>query len=256
MERHTMATRKRGQIRYYVYVWEFPVRLFHWVNAICIVVLGVSGYMMGDPVAVSSSAEPSGQYWFGTVRFLHFATAYVWVAIAILRIYWGFVGNEYVRFKHFLPFKKRQWKEIGEVLRCDVLQIWRGVTFSTGHNPLAGLTYTIAFLAFLFQVATGFGLYAAMSSSWFADLFTWVVPLMGGDHAVRLWHHMTMWFFALFLVVHVYLSAYHDYVEATGTVSSMLGGWKFAHSRHGLPPSLRPPAEAEGEIAERVEQTR
>lgn len=217
----------RFQLRYYVYVWEFPVRVFHWMNALCIVVLGITGYLIGDPLAVSSSAEASQQYWFGTVRFIHFLTAYVWVAVSVLRIYWGFVGNEHVRFKHFLPLRKEQWQEIKDVFQVDVLQVWRGATFNIGHNALAGLTYALVFLCFLFSVITGFGLYTAMSSNWFVDLFGWVVPLFGGEHLVRIWHHMMLWVFGIFLIIHVYLAAYHDYVEATGTMSSMIGGWKF-----------------------------
>jgi len=29
--------------RIHVYVWEWPVRLFHWVNLVCILVLGITG---------------------------------------------------------------------------------------------------------------------------------------------------------------------------------------------------------------------
>jgi Ni/Fe-hydrogenase 1 B-type cytochrome subunit len=36
-----------------------------------------------------------------------------------------------------------------------------------------------------------------------------------------------MWFFVVFIIVHVYLVIYHDYVEGRGTASSMFGGWKF-----------------------------
>ena len=50
---------------------------------------------------------------------------------------------------------------------------------------------------------------------------------MGGDFAVRQWHHMAMWFFVLFAMIHVYLVFYHDYVEGRGVISSMAGGWKF-----------------------------
>jgi Ni/Fe-hydrogenase 1 B-type cytochrome subunit len=66
-----------------------------------------------------------------------------------------------------------------------------------------------------------------MSSSFLPRLFHWIVPVMGGDFAVRQWHHMAMWFFVVFTIVHVYLVAYHDYVEGRGTTSSMVGGWKF-----------------------------
>ena len=71
-----------------------------------------------------------------------------------------------------------------------------------------------------------------MSKSWFAHLFAWIVPLMGGDFAVRQWHHVFMWFFILFAIVHVYLVFYHDYVEGRGEISSMGGGWKFIEKEY------------------------
>ena len=33
------------------YVYEAPVRLWHWINAACIVVLAISGYLIGSPLA-------------------------------------------------------------------------------------------------------------------------------------------------------------------------------------------------------------
>jgi Ni/Fe-hydrogenase 1 B-type cytochrome subunit len=36
-----------------------------------------------------------------------------------------------------------------------------------------------------------------------------------------------LWFFVTFIIVHIYLSFYHDYIEGRGTVSSIIGGWKF-----------------------------
>ena len=221
----------RAADRYHVYVWEFPVRLFHWVNVGCVGLLCITGYLIGHPVGLLGAPEAWQQYSFGVIRFTHFAVAYIWVWMAVLRVYWGFVGNEYVHFRNFLPLRPEQWREIGDVMRMDILQVWKGATFSIGHNPLAGLAYMIGFAGFLFQMTTGFGMYAATSDSWFASMFTWVVPLIGGDHAARLWHHVMMWFFVVFAIGHVYLSAYHDYVEATGTMSSMIGGWKFVRRK-------------------------
>ena len=59
------------------YVWQLPVRFYHWINALCIVVLACTGYLIGRPVAITSGAEASFGYWFGTVRFIHFVTAFV-----------------------------------------------------------------------------------------------------------------------------------------------------------------------------------
>ena len=210
-----------------VYVWEMPVRIYHWINFVSILVLAATGYLIGNPLAIQTNAEASFQYWFGTVRFLHFLFAYIFFFNFLYRIYWGFVGNPYANWKNFIPYTRKQWREILDVLRIDILQIREKPLPSIGHNALAGFTYFLLFLAFLFQVFTGFGMYAAMSHSWLANLFAWVVPLMGGDFAVRQWHHIMMWFFIIVAMIHVYLVFYHDYVEARGTTSSMVGGWKF-----------------------------
>jgi len=210
-----------------VYVWQLPVRFYHWLNALCIVVLGVTGYLIGNPVAISYSTEAYQQYWFGTVRFIHFVTAFVFFFNFLVRIYWGFVGNQYARWENFIPFKRAQWREITEVLKVDVLQAKIKGLISIGHNALAGFTYFLSFLVFLFQALTGFALYSSMSDSFFPRLFAWIVPVMGGDFAVRQWHHLFLWFFVVFIIVHMYLVFYHDYIEGRGTTSSMVGGWKF-----------------------------
>jgi Ni/Fe-hydrogenase 1 B-type cytochrome subunit len=210
-----------------VYVWEWPVRLYHWVNALCVVVLAATGYLIGAPLALHSTQEASFSYWFGTTRFIHFVAAFVFFFNFLVRIYWGFVGNTWARWGEFLPFRKHQRREMVEVLKVDVLQAKASDILSIGHNPLAGLSYFVLFLAFLFQSITGFGLYAAMSDAKLPHLFAWIVPMMGGDFAVRQWHHMTMWLFIVFSMIHVYLVFYHDYVEGKGVISSMAGGWKF-----------------------------
>jgi Ni/Fe-hydrogenase 1 B-type cytochrome subunit len=213
-----------------VYVWQWPVRLYHWVNALAVVVLCVTGYIIGKPVSFVSSAEAYQHYWFGWVRFIHFAASFLFFFNFVFRIYWGFAGNQYARWNNFLPLTpaqlRRQWREVRGVLKSDIL-LQKGESLPVGHNALAGWTYFLSFLAFLFQSITGFGLYAAMSKSALPKLFAWIVPLMGGDFAVRQWHHAMMWFFVLFAMVHVYLTFYHDYVEGRGVISSMAGGWKF-----------------------------
>jgi Ni/Fe-hydrogenase 1 B-type cytochrome subunit len=210
-----------------VYVWQLPVRLYHWINALAVIALAVTGYLIGSPLALQSGREASFGYWFGTVRFIHFVAAFVFFFNFAFRIYWGFVGNRFARWENYITLKKEQWREMKQVLRVDVLQAQGSPIESIGHNSLAGLTYFLSFLAFLFQCVTGFGLYAAMSDSWLPRLFVWIVPLMGGDFAVRQWYHAMMWFFIVFSMVHVYLVFYHDYVEARGVMSSMAGGWKF-----------------------------
>jgi Ni/Fe-hydrogenase 1 B-type cytochrome subunit len=219
-----------------VYVWELPVRLYHWVNALVVTTLAVTGYMIGRPLSLPVGGEASFSYFFGWVRFIHFVAAYVFFFNFVGRIYWGFAGNQYARWDNFVPLSwrllRKQAAEALEVLKVDILQAKIEPMQSVGHNALAGWTYFLSFLAFLFQTVTGFGLYAAMSHATLPRMFRWIVPLMGGDFAVRQWHHMMMWFFIVFSLVHVYLVFYHDYVEGRGILSSMAGGWKFVEKRH------------------------
>ena len=220
-----------------IYVWQLPVRIYHWVNALAVLTLCLTGYLIGRPLSFMVASEASFGYWFGWVRFVHFAAAYVFFFNFLGRLYFGFVGNRYARWDNFLPLTpglfRRQWREVIQVLRVDILQAHVKPMESVGHNALAGWTYFLSFLVFLFQAATGFGMYSAMSHAWLPSLFAWVVPLMGGDFAVRQWHHAMMWFFICFSMVHTYLVFYHDYVEGRGVMSSMASGWKFVERRPG-----------------------
>ena len=211
------------------YVWQLPIRLFHWVNALCMVALIATGYLIGSPPGLGHAQEAWRQQWFGLVRFVHFAAAWVCVLNVVYRLYWAFVGNRHARWREYIPLTRAQWREIVHVLRVDILQVEPGHRpLSLGHTALAGFAYFLLLVVFLFQAATGFALYAPMSESWFAGLFGWVVPLMGSEFTVRSWHHVAMWVVILFTMVHVHLVMYHDYVEGRGTTSSMVGGWKFA----------------------------
>jgi Ni/Fe-hydrogenase 1 B-type cytochrome subunit len=121
---------------------------------------------------------------------------------------------------------------MGKVICLDVFMICKLPMESTASNPLAALIYSGIFLVMLFQIASGFALYSAMSPSWFPRLFAWITPLFGGEAALRQWHHLASWAFIVFLMGHIYLSFYHDYIEGRGTISSIVGGWKFIEKRN------------------------
>ncbi len=211
-----------------VYVWEQPVRIYHWLNALTIIVLIVTGFYIANPLAIQSSKEASQQFTMGWMRTIHFVAAYVFLFNFLFRIYWGFVGNKYANWKQFIPTSGRFFKEMWQVFKMDILMLRGKEHMSVGHNAMAGFIYFFTFIAFLIQCITGFGLYASMSTSWwFPKLFKWVPGMFGGDAPLRSVHHATTWFFIIFTVIHVYLVFYHDYVEGRGEISSMGGGWKF-----------------------------
>jgi Ni/Fe-hydrogenase 1 B-type cytochrome subunit len=212
-----------------VYLWEWPVRIYHWTTAAAVAVLAATGLLIGAPLAFLTTGEAYEHRWFGTARFLHFAAAYVFFFAFVLRVYWLFVGNRYARWSAFVPLGRlRQYAaDVWSVVRTDVLQLQKPPLDFIGHNPVAATTYLVIFVLTAFQIATGFALYAPMSGSWLPSLFAWIVPLMGGDANVRVWHHAATWAFLLFAAVHVYLVLFHDVVESRGELSSMIGGSRF-----------------------------
>ena len=211
-----------------VYVWEQPVRFFHWLNALAITVLIVTGFFIASPLALISHEEASHKFTMGWFRVIHFVAAYIFLFNFVFRIYWGFVGNKYADWKQFIPTSGKFFKEMWIVFKMDILMLRGKEHMSVGHNAMAGFIYFFTFIAFLIQCFTGFGLYASMSTSWwFPQLFAWVPGLVGGDAILRDIHYITTWFFIIFTVIHVYLVFYHDYVEGRGEISSMGGGWKF-----------------------------
>lgn len=214
-----------------VYVWEQPIRWFHWINAASITALAVTGWMIAHPAGLMSGREASFSYWFGGVRLAHFIAGYVLTANFAFRLYWSIVGNKFASWRNFLPLTWAQLRQIWDVLKVDILQFTDKPVHTLGHNSVAYFTYFGTALLTLFQVISGFALYAPMSDAWFPHLFTWATPLFGSEHALRFFHYAVMWAFGLFTVIHVYLCFYHDYVEGHGVLSSIIGGWKFMERR-------------------------
>jgi Ni/Fe-hydrogenase 1 B-type cytochrome subunit len=214
-----------------VYVWEWPVRFYHWVTVASVTALVATGLVIGDPPVFLSARDASASYWFGIVRFLHFAAGFVFLFVFVLRVYWMFVGNRHASWRAFLPttpaLMKRQLREALQVLRIDILQLEKQPVDYVGHNALAAWSYCAMFMATIFISVTGLALYAPMSTWWFPQWFVWVVPILGGDAGVRFWHHAVTWVFILFTLVHLYLAVFHEGVEAKGEISSIISGTRF-----------------------------
>ena len=45
-----------------VYVWELPVRVYHWINAVALVGLCITGYLIGRPIMAFYAPEAYQQY--------------------------------------------------------------------------------------------------------------------------------------------------------------------------------------------------
>ena len=211
-----------------VYVYEAPLRLWHWVNALSIMVLALTGYIIASPLP-TQPGEASANFLMGYIRFAHFTAAYVFAIGFAARIYWAFVGNHHARQLFLLPvFNPQWWREVWIELRW-YLFLEREPRKYVGHNPLAQLfMFVFVTLGSIFMIFTGFALYAEGEGrdGWHDNLFGWVTPLFGQSQDVHTWHHLGMWWILSFVIIHIYVAIREDIMSRQSIVSTMISGYR------------------------------
>jgi len=211
-----------------VYVFEAPVRLWHWLHTFSFLALAVTGYLIANPLP-SLAGEASDHFLMGNIRLIHFIAAYVFAIGFAVRIYWALVGNRYAREIFYLPFWRIQWwKDLLYELGFYLFLI-RKQHKTLGHNPLAQTAmFFLNTLMTFFMIGTGFALYGEGlgEGSWADRGFGWIIPLMGGGQATRNWHVMGMWIMVTFVIIHIYMAVRADIISRESSVSTMIGGWR------------------------------
>lgn len=210
-----------------VYVYEAPVRVWHWLNALSIVVLSVTGYLIASPLP-SVAGEASDNFLMGYIRFVHFAAAYLFTIGLLVRLYWAFAGNHHARQLFMLPLTDRKWW-------AGMLNELRWYMFIekypkkyVGHNPLGHLMMFLSVtLGGTFMIFTGWALYGegAQEGHWSHTLFTgWLIPLFGQSQDVHTWHHFVAWGIVVFVILHIYTAIREDILSRQTMIGAMISG--------------------------------
>jgi Ni/Fe-hydrogenase 1 B-type cytochrome subunit len=209
-----------------VFVYEAPVRLWHWLNALCIVTLAITGYLIASPLP-SVSGEASANFLMGYIRFAHFTAAYIFTIGFLVRLYWAIVGNEHAKQLFVLPISSSQWwSGLWHELRW-YLFLDKQARRYVGHNPLGHLfMFLFVTVTGTLMIITGFALYSEGQGlgSWQDLLFGWVIPFFGGSQAVHSWHHLGMWGIVCFVIIHVYTAIREDILSRQTMISAMISG--------------------------------
>jgi Ni/Fe-hydrogenase 1 B-type cytochrome subunit len=208
---------------YEKYVWEIPVRVTHWINVLCILILSVTGIFIGTAKSVALS--PS-QFIMGWIRFVHFVAAYSLAISVVSRLYWSLVGNSYASWREFFPVLTPEG-------RRHMLETFKYYTFISkkaphvvGHNALAGTAYSAVFALYLVMMGTGFALYAEHAPQSLMHRATGWLLIVFTNQGVRMIHHMVMWLLIGFAIHHVYSAWLMDIKERGGVMSSIFSGYK------------------------------
>lgn len=218
-----------------VYIYEVPIRLWHWINAFAILALAITGYFIGSPLP-SVPGEAYENFLMGYIRWIHFVSAYVVIIGFVFRVYWAFAGNTHAG-QIFIPkvWSAKWWGEVWHEIKWYAMLVREPKKYA-GHNPLAALAMHVLFVwGILFMIITGLALYGEGTGrgTWQNDLFSsWVIPLFGQSQDVHTWHHIGMWVIICFVIIHIYAAIREDIMSRQSIISSMISGWRmFKDSR-------------------------
>ena len=135
-------------------VWDWPLRLFHWLLVIAIA------------VAFLSSEEDSA------INQWHVLSGWVAAVLIAFRLVWGFVGGEHSRFTDFIR-PSRIADHISGLLSGRREE-------SLGHNPLGAIA--VVFLLALTAATVWTGAFGGEASEDLHELIAWTLLAMVGLH--------------------------------------------------------------------------
>jgi cytochrome b len=128
-------------------VWDKTVRIFHWLNVLCVLMLIAIGVAILNSKALGVTTE--GKILLKTI---HVYVGYVFAINLGWRIVWGFVGSRFARWKMALPFGSEYKAQLKA--HIDGAKNNKPVGF-LGHNPIARLMVALLFLLLSVQAVTG-----------------------------------------------------------------------------------------------------
>tara|TARA_R110002111_G_scaffold154956_2_gene221820 strand:- start:403 stop:1149 length:747 start_codon:yes stop_codon:yes gene_type:complete len=141
----TAHTKSHGLKTYFV--WDKPVRFYHWLNVLCVLCLIAIGTAILNSKALG--VTPDGKILLKT---WHVYVGYVFALNLTFRIVWGFVGSPYARWRAILPIGPSYWTDFAQYIKSSKQQKRAGFL---GHNPLARLMVTLLFLLMSIQALSG-----------------------------------------------------------------------------------------------------
>lgn len=213
-----------------IYVWQWPIRIFHWTIVAAICALFATGLLIANPI-LTASGEPYEVFVMARVRQVHFISGFVFAVAYVWRAVWFLLGNRFARSGFPFVWRPSWWRDLAQQ-GWDYLRFDFG-TPHLGHNSLGGLSYTIFVIGLgLFQICTGFALFAESNPGGFLDgIFGWSIPLLGGSARTHMWHHLASWGFAIFAILHFYIVMLDARQYRNGLLISMITGHKFRRVR-------------------------
>jgi Ni/Fe-hydrogenase 1 B-type cytochrome subunit len=201
------------------------VRIWHWLNALMILVLCVTGYFIGTPPP-AMMGDTSVLYVMGWIRFFHLAAGYLFALLCIHRLWLVFVEKGVTHHLFIPAIWRAEWLD-GFMRQIRWNLLIGGAVRYVGLNPLANIAMLFMYIVpGAVCLLTGFAMYAEVSGhdSWQYTWFGWITLLFGNTLDLHSLHRLAMWVIVWFVMAHVYIAVREDILSRQTTISTMLSG--------------------------------
>ncbi|HLN14911.1 MAG TPA: cytochrome b/b6 domain-containing protein [bacterium] len=217
---------------------SFMWRVFHWGNALSIVLCTITGIYIAHPFFTASI--PFLMAW---IRAFHFYAAVVLDVSVLALIYLYFFSHVDPGVKEILP-KRSNFVTLQEGFLNLVLLNRRKRFDSSKADSWNAMWFTVLHVLVLLQMFTGFQLYvegeaggwSSIGTWWPSLLHTttdWTLSVFGSPGGVRTVHLITMYFIIGWAFTHIYYEVWRTIVWREGDIGIVFSGHKFA--RRPLP---------------------
>jgi cytochrome b len=178
-------------------VWDWPVRLFHWL-----LVLSVLGAYVTHRLGIEYFKY-------------HLWCGYATIVLVVFRIIWGVVGTRHARFRHFV-------RSPSVTFRYG-LELLRGVHAPyAGHNPLGALMVLALLASLLVQAVTGLVANDEIFNT--GPLYGYVDPQRSLE--LTSLHRQLFYWIVAFIALHVLAVLIHLVFKKENLVHALLTGRK------------------------------
>jgi Ni/Fe-hydrogenase b-type cytochrome subunit len=196
-----------------VYMYSFYERLWHWLQAITILLLLATGIIIHRP-------DTLGNLDLGLVVPLHNVMAFILVANAAFSAFYHFASGE---IRQYLPEPHGYFTQAFTQLDYYARGMFRGEPHpfqkTPDHklNPMQQATYLVILNVLLpLQILTGIVMWGAQS-------WPGVAAALGGLAWLAPFHTLIAWLFASFVVLHIYLTTTGH--TPLSNIRAMTVGW-------------------------------
>jgi len=224
------------------YVWSRNIRLFHWLNVTCILLLIIIGLIIFNGKTLGISVEAKVM-----LKEIHVLVGYMFCLNLLYRLVIGFIGKGLERWSNALPFFKVFRDEVKNHHSQKVYQ---------GHNPAGKLMVAALLTCMSIQMVTGlviagtdiyyppFGSYFAESIAIDKEALETIKPYSKENVDEEAYKEMRAFrkpfitmhvysFYTLLLLIplHILGVIFGERKEKSSLVSAMIHGYKYLPGR-------------------------